>query len=220
MNQDSATPLLVGQNLVWLTFPNQTPSVILQGQLLGLGSDHSLLCGVPSSIQIHHIHPGLGCKGHTLIEGETYQFEATVRAVQLSPPGILLNRPYKIMRRPPRQYPRVPVSLSGFIRPMADNHRVLAVLPATLIDLCPTGCQLHVEESIWPKLATMDVVITCKVPGISHTSKLPGTIEWIDPSLVLQMGIQFRFSSPDDVACQDLTRWFHSQKAKFIDTVI
>lgn len=207
-------------NIMWLTLSTPNSSGIIRGQLLGLGADQSLLCSLPDPLDLSQIEIGMGCQGHTLLEGETYQFQATIREILFSPPRILLNRPYTISRRPPRIYPRIPVTLSGSIRPMGGDQQILAVLPAIISNLCLTGCQLKVEEHAWPPLASFQVIVTCRLPEGTHTSKFRGTIEWIEPHEGLLMGIHFQFASPTDVSCQDLTRWFQSQQAKLINTVV
>ncbi len=192
---------------------------MLRGYLMGLGSDHSLLCGLPAHTTWQHFKPGMTCRGHTLIEGETYQFETTIKEVLPDQPALLLKSPDKITRRAPRIHPRVPVNISGTIRPTNQDGVVLAVLPATLSDLCTMGCQLVTSETTWPSMATLTVILTCRLPGLDHTSKFHGRIEWIDPTPELQMGIQFQFASTADVVCRDLERWFGMQQAKLINTV-
>ncbi len=219
MDQTPYTSPTAGINTVWLTFSSDQARGILRCQLLGLGSDHSLICGLPEPHNWDQLKPGTTCRGHTLMEGDTYQFETTVKEIQGNLPALILNRPHKITRRAPRVHPRVPVEISGTIRPMSQEGWILAVLPGTLSNLCPTGCLLQVPEATWPNMATLNVVLSCRLPGLSHTSKFQGWIEWIDPTPDLHMGIQFQFSSPSDVASQDLHRWFHSQQAKLINTV-
>ncbi len=219
MYQSSQTTSPSTTNTVWLRVDEQHQPTMLRGYLIGLGPDHSLLCGLPAHTTWQQFKPGMTCRGHTLIEGETYQFETTIKEVRLGQSALLLNSPKKITRRPPRVYPRVPVDISGTIRPTNHNGDVLAVLPATLIDLCTMGCQLVTSETTWPSMATLTVIFTCRLPGLDHTSKVHGHIEWIDPTPELQMGIQFQFTSTTDVACRDLERWFCSQQAKFINTV-
>jgi hypothetical protein len=214
----SSLPLLHA-NTVWLTITESPSPIILRGQLLGLNPDHSMWCSLPGSFNPSELTPGLGCIGHTLIDGETYQFEATIGTLQLNPPTIHINCPYKITRRTARVYPRLPVTISGTIRPMGQDQHILAVLPTTIHNLCPTGCQLQVGEANWPQGATLNVLLSCQLPSISHASKFQGTIEWIDPTPELQMGIQFQFSSPSDVSHQDLIQWFQSHQAKLINTV-
>ncbi|MCZ6799446.1 MAG: PilZ domain-containing protein [Nitrospirae bacterium] len=216
--QLASLPLLNG-NTVWLTITESPTPIILRGQLLGLNPDHSMWCSLPGPFNPADLTPGLGCMGQTLIDGETYQFEATIRSVQLNPPTIHINCPYKITQRAARVYPRLPVTISGTIRPLGQDQQILAVLPFTMTNLNPTGCQLQVGETNWPQGATLNVVLSCHLPSISHTSKFQGKIEWIDPTPELQMGVQFQFTTSSDVSQQDLIQWFQSQKATLINTV-
>ena len=206
-------------NTVWLRLEGENEHSMMRGYLIGLGSDHSLLCGLPAHTTWGQFKLGMTCRGHTLIDGETYQFEATIKEIILEQSALLLNTPKKITRRAPRIHPRVPVDISGTIRPTNHNGDVLAVLPTTLIDLCTMGCQLVTSETTWPNLATLTVILTCRLPGIDHMSNLHGRIEWIDPTPELNMGIQFQFASATEMACRDLEQWFGSQQAKLIDTV-
>ncbi len=192
---------------------------MLRGHLIGLGSDHSMLCGIPTHTTWQEFKVGMTCHGHTIIEGETYQFQTTIKEVRRDQPALLLHHPTRIARRPPRTHPRIPVDISCTIRPTNYDGTVLAVLPATLIDLCTMGCQLTTSETTWPNLATLTVILSCRLPNIDHSSKFHGKIEWITPIPELQMGIQFQFSSLEDVACHDLERWFCSQQAKLINTI-
>ncbi|MDT7043785.1 PilZ domain-containing protein [Candidatus Nitronereus thalassa] len=206
-------------NTVWLRIEDENSPAMLRGHLIGLGQNQALLCGIPSHPSWQQLKPGMTCRGHTVIEGETYQFETTIKEVLRDQPAILLNSPRKITRRPPRVHPRIPVDIPGTIRPMNYDGTVLAVLPATLSDLCTMGCQLRTSETTWPSLATLTVILTCRLPNLDHTSKFHGRIEWIEPIPELLMGIQFQFTSFSDVACKDLERWFGSQQAKLINTI-
>jgi len=192
---------------------------MLKGHLIGLGSDHSLLCGLPTCTTWQHLKAGMICRGHTVLEGETYQFESTIKEIQVDRPALLLNRPQRITRRSPRIHPRIPIDITGTIRPINQHGEVLAVLPAQLGNLCTMGCQLVTPETTWPSLATLVVDLTCRLPGLGHTSKFHGRIEWIDPTPQLLMGIQFQFSSASDVACRDLEQWFCTQQARLINTI-
>ncbi|RMH08731.1 MAG: hypothetical protein D6704_02530 [Nitrospirae bacterium] len=216
----SSIPALVpgGTNTIWLTFPETPQFSILRCQLLGIGADHSLICRVPALKDWNHLQPGMRCRGQTLLEGETYQFETTVQKIHPEQEQLELQPPSQLRHRAPRAYPRVPVEVAGSLRPLSYEGKVLAVLPCLIRDLCPTGCQLTVQENLWPNLATLRIILTCQLPGLTHRSKFFGTIEWIDPLFDLYMGVQFTFASSNDVACQDLLRWFSSQRAKFVDT--
>ena len=219
MYQSPSSTLTPGINTVWLSFNGKTNEGILRCHLLGLASDHALVCGLPNPQHWGHLYPGHPCRGHTIIDGETYQFETTIREVRPDQPALVLNPPPKITKRPPRNHPRVPVEIQGTVRPTAQDGQIMAVLPAVMSDLCPTGCQLVVSETTWPSLATLTVVISCRLPGISHTSKFQGRIEWLEPTPELHMGIQFQFSSPSDISCKDVETWYRSQHAKLINTV-
>lgn len=219
MYQTSHATITPSINTVWLSFDGKTNEGILRCHLLGLASDHALVCGLPNPQHWGKLEQGLLCRGHTIIDGETYQFETTVREVLPQQPALILNPPHKITKRPPRHHPRVPVEIPGTVRPTAQDGHVLAVLPAMMSDLCPTGCQLVVSETTWPSLATLSVMISCRLPGLTHTSKFQGRVEWLEPTPELHMGIQFQFSSLSDVACKDLEKWFRSQRAKLINTV-
>ena len=219
MYQTSQTASPSTVNTVWLRIEDGHHPSMLKGYLIGLGSDHSLLCGLPTCTTWQHLKPGIVCRGHTLLEGETYQFETTIKEVLPDRPALHLHSPKRITRRSPRIHPRIPVDITGTIRPTNQDGAVLAVLPAQLSDLCTMGCQLVTSETTWPSLATLTVILTCRLPGLDHNSKFQGRIEWIDPTPELLMGIQFQFSSTDDVACRDLERWFCSQQAKLVNTV-
>ena len=218
MNSKRYNILASSANTVWLTFSGEPHSLIIRSQLLGLGPDHSLLCALPDSEQIKDFVPGILCQGRSLLDGDMYQFETTVRDIMTSPPALLLNEPKSITRQTPRVYPRLPVEYSGTVRPLGEHGRVLAVLPIILNNLCPTGCQLTAPASAWPNISTMRVLLSFQLPNASHSSKFSAKIEWIDPTPELHIGVQFQFSSDKDGGRQDLHRWFSSQQAKIINT--
>ena len=218
MSTQHHTRLASSSNTVWLTFPGDTTTPIIRAQLLGLGPDHSLLCSLPDDCTELGLRPGTVCKGRSLLDGDTYQFETTVREIVTTPRSLRLDPPADIVRQAPRIYPRLQVDLSGTVRPMSDHAKILAVLPVTINDLCPTGCQLTVSASAWPTVASTQVLLTCQLPSSSHNSKFYGKIEWIDLGADLQIGIQFQFQPGHDVAQQDLLTWFTSQQAKLINT--
>ena len=209
----------LSSNILWLKFGAEPSSNMIQSQLLGLGPDHSLLCALPDETDASHLATNTSCKGRSLLDGDTYQFETTIREVLSSPPALLLSAPIKITRQTPRLYPRVPVYFSGTIRPISDSGRILAVLPVTLSDLCPTGCQLRVPASAWPAGSIRQVLLTCQLPDSSHSSRLIGRIEWTAALPDLHLGIKFQFSSNSDGAHRDLDRWFTTQRAKLVNTV-
>lgn len=215
MNFSSSTP-----HELWLTVVDHVPPLIVRSRLLGLTSDRALLCTLPEGCDPELFTPGTTCKGRSIFEGETYQFETTIRQNLTSQPGILLDKPARIERHRSRSYPRLRVHISGTIRPLHEKEGILAVVPVIITNLCPTGCQLSVHTEAWPNVATPHVFLSCVLPGIAHRSKIPGSIEWIDPTPELRLGIQFSFSNEHDPAQQDLQRWFTSQQAQLIDTVI
>ena len=217
MSTQQQTRLATSSNTLWLTFAVEPTPVMIRSQLLGLGPDHSLLCSLPEDFTDSNVTTGTLCKGRSLLDGDTYQFETTVREIEMSPRTLRLNPPADITPQAPRAFPRLPVDLSGTVRPMSDHAKILAVLPITIVDLCPTGCQLSAPASAWPTITSMQLLLTCQLPGSSHNSKFFGTIEWIDPSTELQIGVQFQFQTDQDVARQDLLKWFTSQQAKLIN---
>ena len=219
MSGHQRTLLASSSNTLWLTFPAEPTSIIIRSQLLGLGPDHSLLCALPQNCDLPDLTEGTICKGRSLLDGETYQFETTVQEILASPYSLRLNPPDEIFHQAARVYPRLPVDLSGTVRPLSDHSKVLAVLPVSISNLCPTGCQLTAPPKAWPTVTSMQVLLTCQLPGSSHNSKFHGKIEWIDPTPELHIGLQFWFQSETDVARQDLLRWFTSQQAKIINTV-
>ncbi len=220
MSAQSKTVLSSSSNTLWLTFPGEPTSMILRSQLLGLGPDHSLLCVLPQEPILPDLTLGMLCKGRSLLDGDTYQFETTVQEISAQTHTLRLYPPAEITREAARIYPRLPVDLSGTVRPLSDHSRVLAVLPVTISNLCPTGCQLSAPPKAWPTVSSVQVLLTCQLPESSHNSKLHGKIEWLDHSTELHLGIQFQFQSDDDVAKHDLLRWFTSQQAQLIDTVV
>jgi len=207
-------------NTLWLNIIEDSSSTLLRSQLLGLGPDNALLCTLPEDFDLTHCWDGLPCKGRSLLDGETYQFETTIREVLHEPPVLSLTPPSNIPKAHPRNYPRLPVNLPGTIRPLSDTSQIIAVLPITLNDLCPTGCQIQTPASSWPSITTMQVLITCQLPTASHTSTFHGKIEWLDPGSQVSMGIQFQFSSEKDTASMDVRQWFTSQRATLVNTTV
>ena len=220
MNHQPRTFLSSSSNTLWLTFQSEATPMILRSQLLGLGPDHSLLCSIPSGVTLPDQTVGALVKGRSLFDGETYQFDTSVQEILPGSQSLRLTAPAEISHQVARVYPRLSVEVSGTVRPLSDHAKVLAVLPVTIRDLCPTGCQLTTPAAAWPTVASLQILMTCRLPGSSHNSKFSGKIEWIDPTPELNMGIRFRFQSEDDVARQDLLRWFTSQQAKLINTVV
>ncbi|WP_454061751.1 hypothetical protein [Candidatus Nitrospira salsa] len=220
MSRQQRTLLSSSSNTLWLTFPGEATSMILRSQLLGLGMDHSLLCALPQDTQLADLAVGAAVKGRSLLDGDTYQFETTVQEISIHSQSLRLKPPKDIIHQAARVYPRLAVDLSGTVRPMTDQSKILAVLPVTISDLCPSGCQLTAAANAWPSVSSMQVILTCQLPGSSHTSKLFAKIEWIDPTSELHIGLQFRFQSDSDVARLDLLQWYTSQQAKLINTVV
>ena len=220
MSHQTRTFLSSTANTLWLTIPTQPTSIIIRSQLLGLGSDHSLLCVLPQELNVPLLRPGTPCKGRSLLDGETYQFETTIQEAVPSTQTLRLYAPEEITREAARVYPRLTVDIAGTVRPLSDHSKVLAVLPVSISDLCPTGCQLTAHDNAWPTVTTVQILLTCQLPESSHNSKFHGKIEWIDPSNALHLGVQFRFASEANVARQDLLRWFTSQRAQIINTTV
>ncbi len=182
--------------------------------------DHSLLCALPQDSPLPRLTPGSLVKGRSLLDGDTYQFETTIKDISIPSQSLRLNPPESIIHQAARVYPRLTVDVSGTVRPMNDQSKVLAVLPVTISDLCPTGCRLMAEANAWPAVTSMQVILTCQLPGSSHNSKISGKIEWIDPTPDLHIGVQFCFQSESDVARLDLLHWYTSQQAKLINTSV
>ena len=207
-------------NTLWLTFFEEPNSFIIRSQLLGLGPDHSLICALPENLELGTILPGTLCQGRSLLDGDAYQFKTVVQEIVANPPTIRLKSPTNNSRQPARMYPRLPVEFSGTVRPLDEKGQVMAVLPVTLNNLCPTGCQFVVPSSSWPSMTTMRVLLFFQFPDSSHSSKFYANIEWINPTSELYIGTQFSSTTRNDSARQDLHQWFTSQKAKLINTVV
>ncbi|RMH34643.1 MAG: hypothetical protein D6690_10340 [Nitrospirae bacterium] len=207
-------------NTLWLTLVDHTPPLIIRSQLLGLTPDRALLCALPQECDLALFVPGTRCKLRALFEGETYQFETTIRQTIARQSHILLHEPAHIEPHHSRGYPRLRVHIPGILRPIREEGEILAVLPVMVTNLCPTGCQLTLQSETWPSISSLSVFLSCTLPGLAHRSKIPGTIEWIDAAPVLRLGIQFQFSPAHEPAWQDLHRWFTSQQAQLINTVI
>lgn len=207
-------------NTLWLTLIDHIPPLIIRSQLLGLTSDRALLCTLPPECDVGLFLPGTRCKARVIFEGETYQFETTIRQNSAQQSRILLHRPLHIEPHRSRGYPRLRVHIPGTLRPIHEKGEILAVLPVIVTNLCPTGCQLALEAETWPTIASLHVLLSCVLPGIAHRSKIPGTIEWIDAAPILRLGIQFHFPPVHEPARQDLHHWFTSQQAQLINTVI
>ncbi|MDR4492933.1 MAG: PilZ domain-containing protein [Nitrospirales bacterium] len=212
------THLPLGSNLIWLTLAVCPDPVLIQAQLLGLGPDHSLLCGLQPPLAMDNLTTGLPCKGRSFIDGDIFEFESAIQAVHQNPFTLRLEAPTKISKHQPRSLPRLLVNLSGTVRPMSDTGHIAAVLPITFVNLSPTGCQFQVPISAWPLISSLNVQLSCRLPGLFHYTQLHGIIEWVQPLQDLTMGIRFVFNVEHSGGRQDLHRWFTSQKAHLINT--
>jgi hypothetical protein len=204
---------------IWLTLASPNGPVLLKSHVLGLGPDHSLLCSLAPQYTPEEFPNGLSCKGRSCIDGDIFDFESTIQGMLSTPPALRLEAPSKITKCRPRSYPRLSVNLPGMIRPLSEKGNILALLPMTFLNLSPTGCQIQVPASAWPLLSSFHVLLTCRLPGIPHYSKLYGSIEWVQPSADLLMGIHFIFQSEHDGAHKDILTWFTSQKARLVNTI-
>ena len=216
---NTPTPhLAMGSNSIWLTLPFKPENLLIRTYLLGLGADHSLLCALPEDQSLDFLESGISCKGRSCIDGEIYEFETFIQELLTLPPTIRLAAPRNISHQNPRSFPRLTVNLPGAVRPLSDKGHVLAVLPAQLSDLSPTGCQFSVPPSAWPIVSSLHLHISCRLPGFHHHSKFSGSIEWVHPTKELVIGTKFHFTSTKDVANQDVIRWYTSQRAQLINT--
>lgn len=212
------TSLPLSANPIWITIAASPDPVLLQARLLGLGPDHSLLCGLPAQPAMEHLTIGLACKGRSYIDGDMFEFESSIQDIRLNPLTLRLEAPTKISKQHPRALPRLSVSLSGTVRPMSETGNILAVLPITIVDLSPTGCQFQAPLSAWPVISSLNIQLSCRLPGLNHYSRFKGLIEWVQPVQDLTMGIRFAFHSDQDTSQLDLHQWFTSQKARLINT--
>ena len=208
----------MGSNVLWLTISSTPENVLIKSSLLGLGADHSLLCAIPNDQPLEGITIGLPCKGRSYIDGEMYEFETVIQEVLTFPAAIRLEAPPKILRQAPRSFPRLAVAITSSVRPLSKNGQILAVLPVQLRNLSPTGCQFSIAPSAWPKVSSLYLYLSCRLPGFDHHSKFYGSIEWVHPTEELIIGIQFIFKPDSDMAQQDILQWFTSQQARLINT--
>ena len=93
MNENRYSALAPNSNALWLTFPRDETPLMIRSQLLGLGPDHALLCALPEGHNSSHFVAGSICKGRSSLDGDTYQFETTIREVLKTPPALLLTPP-------------------------------------------------------------------------------------------------------------------------------
>jgi PilZ domain len=210
--------LAMGSNSIWLTLSSKPEILLIRTYLLGLGADHSLFCALPENQSLDFLKSGISCKGRSCIDGEIYEFETVIQEMLPQPPTIRLAAPQNISRQNPRSFPRLTVNLTGAVRPLSDKGHILAVIPVRLSDLSPTGCQFSVTPSAWPIVSSLQLHISCRLPGFHHQSKFSGSIEWVHPTEELVIGTKFLFASKQDVANQDVIRWYTSQRAHLINT--
>lgn len=216
---NTTTPhLAIGSNSIWLTLPSTPENLLIRTYLLGLGADHSLLCALPEDQTLDFLKSGIPCKGRSCIDGEIYEFETVIQEMLTQPPTIRLAAPQNLSRQNPRTLPRLTVNLTGAVRPLSDKGHILAVLPVRLSNLSPTGCQFSVPPSAWPIVSSLHLHISCRLPGFHHHSKFSGSIEWVHPAKELVIGTKFHFTSTQDVANQDVIRWYTSQRAHLVNT--
>ena len=215
----STTPhhLAIGSNTLWLTIPSTPDNLLIQTYLLGLGPDHSLLCALPENQSLESLKAGIPCKGRSFIDGEIYEFETVVQEIISHPPAIRLEAPANISRQTPRSLPRLTVNLPGSVRPLSDKGHILAVLPVRLGNLSPTGCQFSISPSAWPIVSSLYLHMSCRLPGSHHYSKFSGIIEWVHPAQELVIGARFLFGSVQDIAKQDVLRWYTAQQASLVN---
>ena len=214
-----STPhLAMGSNSIWLTLLSKPENLLIRTYLLGLGADHSLLCALPKDQSLDFLKSGISCKGRSCIDGEIYEFETVIQEMLIQPPTIRLAAPQNISRQNPRSFPRLTVNLTGAVRPLSDKGHILAVLPVRLSNLSPTGCQFSVTPSTWPIFSSLQLHISCRLPGFHHHSKFSGSIEWVHPTKEFVIGTKFLFASTQDVGNQDVIRWYTSQRAHLINT--
>ncbi len=217
MSMTSRYPAM-GSNVLWLTISSQPENLLIKSSLLGLGPDHSLLCAIPNDQPLELLTKGLPCKGRSYIDGAIYEFETVIQEFLTHPPAIRLQAPLNIAHQAPRSFPRLTVDLPGAVRPLRRNGEILAVLPAQLSNLSPAGCQFSIDPQAWPKVSSLYIYISCRLPGANHQSKFHGSIESVHPSQNLLIGIQFIFESDQDTSRQDIHRWYSSQQAKLVNT--
>lgn len=212
------THLPLGSNSIWLTIAAHPDPILIQAHLLGLGPDHSLLCGIRSPLRVDSLAKDLLCKGRSSIDGDIFEFESCIQAIHQNPFTLRLEAPTKISKQQPRSLPRLSVNLSGTVRPISDRGHILAVLPITFVNLSPTGCQFQVPISAWPLISSLNIQLSCRLPGLFHYTRIQGIIEWVQPLGDLTMGIRFVFTGNHTVDQQDLHRWFTAQKANLVNT--
>ena len=69
----------IGSNVLWLTISSNPEKVLIRSSLLGLGTDHSLLCAIPKEQPLDLFSIGLSCKCRSFIDGEIYEFETIIQ---------------------------------------------------------------------------------------------------------------------------------------------
>ena len=217
MSTTSRYPAM-GSNILWLTISSPPETILIRSSLLGLGPDNSLLCALPKDQPLDLLSKGLPCKGRSYIDGDVYEFETVIQEFLTFPPAVRLEAPPNILRQVPRSFPRLTIDIPGVVRPLSKNGQIFAVLPVQLSNLSPSGCQFSIDPSAWPKVSNLNLFISCRLPGFDHQSKFHGSIEWVQPTNELVMGIKFIFESEKDIAKQDILLWYRSQQANFVNT--
>ncbi len=208
----------MGSNVLWLTIASSPENILIRSSLLGLGPDHSLLCAIPKDHSLELLAKGLPCKGRSYIDGEIYEFDTVIQEFLTFPPAIRLEAPPNTTRQVPRCFPRLTIDLPGAVRPLSKKGQILAVLPVQLSNLSPTGCQFSIAHSAWPKVSSLHLFLSCRLPGFDHHSKFQGSIEWVHPTTELVIGIKFMFESDKDIAQHDILQWYRSQQASLVNT--
>ncbi|MDH5428289.1 MAG: PilZ domain-containing protein [Nitrospirota bacterium] len=217
MHSTSRYPIM-GSNVLWLTVATSPNNILIKSSILGLGPDHSLLCAIPDDQPLETLSQGLRCKGRSNIDGEIFEFETVIQEFLSFPSAIRLTAPQTILRQIPRSFPRLTVDLPGVVRPLSRTGQILAVLPVQLSNLSPTGCQITIDPSTWPRVSALHLYLSCRLPGFNHQSKIQGSIEWVHPTNELVIGIQFFFQTDKDIVQQDVLQWYSSQKATIVNT--
>lgn len=212
--------LAMGSNSVWLTVPSRPDHLLIHTYLLGFGANHSLLCALPENHALDFLTSGTLCKGRSCIDGEIFEFETVIQNILSLPRAIQLAAPQNILRQAPRSFPRLSINLPGVVRTLNNKGHILAVLPICLINISPTGCQFSTASSAWPRVNSLHLQISCRLPGFHHHSKFTGSIEWVHATKELMIGFKFLFVSPQDIPSQDVMQWYTRQQAKLIDTIV
>lgn len=208
----------IGSNALWVTISSTPENILIKSSLLGLGTDNSLLCAIPKDQPLDVFAIGLPCQCRSFIDGEIYEFETVIQETLTFPPSIRLKAPTDIVQQVPRSFPRLSVDIAGTVRPLNQQGQILSVIPVQLSDLSPTGSQFSLDPSAWPKVSALHLYLNCRLPDFHHHTKFHASIEWISPTKELMIGIKFLFKSDQDIAKQDILKWYGSQRAHFVNT--